>query len=726
MKQAISICVAVWLLAGAGRADVVVQRWGLYKHVQHPGTLTETMAGQKKVLTFDLSALPGGAKVYRARFVPLTGEGYEITAPVQGKDTPLKLVGPYFLWLDATDAVRSAAGARKLELTLQRSYQFSGAKSYLEIAYEGRLKDKPAQAAELNILPRPGQVLLTWKEIWDIAEGNAEITWGEMVKKITRAGCTPLGLFPKDDEREIRYRIYTHTAPITAKNLGAATLIHEARSGSGYIEEGIARGKVGEQGPTYLKAKQALRRVVLEPGKVLPVGYGFHAHTVKFAGKAYYAVTAVVNGAENTVDVSAANAAGPVDQKVRVPEPMFYGANVKKLRSPKDAEHREEWYQWWLREQMTAYPRRYLLTVSYCPQAMAKAAPLTVTRGHAWRNTPEPPGPAARSGVVLAPTGDNPNAFWMGLPTFYHNLRGRFQSKWRPWPQMRNEWLIHWLKRKFQIDEERIVGSIGCWGMMEIERADIYSFLHGWGQPEVTKGFQCWGRSGVWGGPAAYAGRPKDENPYWRQDYARWARENPARETPFFIMHTGWGAHFTEMGWPPFPRFWRAMMDARRPFNYLWRVKHRPAIRRNQSVPAFGNCSLDGMPGNGNRGHGETFGAGINAHLTWDSETIVDEPGKWEMTVVLDDGAPLGECRVDLTPRKCQKFKAKKGQKFRWTCTTTALPAGKPAKKGDKPAPAAGGERLGGGTVTADQWGLVTIRRMRMLKGAQRVVIAGR
>jgi hypothetical protein len=34
-----------------------------------------------------------------------------------------------------------------------------------------------------------------------------------------------------------------------------------------------------------------------------------------------------------------------------------------------------------------------------------------------------------------------------------------------------------------------------------------------------------------------------------------------------------------------------------------------------------------------------------------------------------------------------------------------------------------GGRHLGSGSITADKWHLVTIPRMRVLKGAQRVVI---
>ncbi|KKK63075.1 hypothetical protein LCGC14_2997970, partial [marine sediment metagenome] len=280
-----------------GSAALVSERWGpANAPCTYPGTLKVATAGGGTKLTFDLSALPARTKVYRARFVPLTGEGFEMTAEVGGKPKRLPVVEPYELWLDATEGVRSAvsAGKKAVTFTLHRQWGFKADKCYLEIAYEGRVKDPPAQVAELKVLARAGQALLTWKEIWDIADGNAEIAWGEMVKKVTT--CTPLGLQPKDTDREIRYRIYVHDEPITAGNISRARFVHEVRSGSGYIEERIARGKVGEQGPTYLKAKQALRRVVLTPPTPLPPGYGFYPHTVDRAGKAYYAVVTAVNG----------------------------------------------------------------------------------------------------------------------------------------------------------------------------------------------------------------------------------------------------------------------------------------------------------------------------------------------------------------------------------------------------------------------------------------------
>jgi hypothetical protein len=188
------------------------------------------------------------------------------------------------------------------------------------------------------------------------------------------------------------------------------------------------------------------------------------------------------------------------------------------------------------------------------------------------------------------------------------------------------------------------------------------------------------------------------------------------------------------------------MMDSKRPFVVDWRVQNRPHIRRDLSVPAFGNCSLDDNPGVGDLRNGTAIDSQINGYLSWDSVSIVDEPDRWEMTVILDDSAPLGECTADLTPRKCQKFKAPPGQKFKWTCAALSAPtasdSGKPGKSkgaGNRStgglaaatSPAAGrppaqeaGKLSGAGEALADKSGLVTIPALRMTKGQQRVVIA--
>ena len=141
-------------------------------------------------------------------------------------------------------------------------------------------------------------------------------------------------------------------------------------------------------------------------------------------------------------------------------------------------------------------------------------------------------------------------------------------------------------------------------------------------------------------------------------------------------------------------------------------------LRRDRPVPAFGNCSLDDNPGDGASDPGRAGSDGdptgnINGSLFWDTKSIVDEPDKWEMTVYLYDGdrfgrgkAPADSCTVDLTPRSCQRFKARPGQKFKWTNTSLT----------DK-------KEVQSGEATADKHGLVTLEKVRVTKGANRIAL---
>ncbi|HET6429660.1 MAG TPA: hypothetical protein VFJ30_14680 [Phycisphaerae bacterium] len=710
MRSLLAIALAACTAAAAAQADMVVERWGRYRYTQHKEVALA--AGEKgRVMTVDLSALPRKAAIYRARLVFTSGKGYEVSADRKA----LPLVEPYCLWFDAGEAVRGwvARGIRQGELTIARASRLRPDQVYLEIAYEGKLPEPPEQVTGVKAFHRRGQTFLTWKEVEDLAEGNEDINWGEMAPKV--AECNPMvGIIPKWPQREIRYSVYRHSEPITAANIGEAEFVHDVMQGSVYAEDSIARGRQGEHGPVYLKAGQVLRRVMLAKGEFLPPGTGYHWLTAPKAGKAYYAVVTSINGVENTTAITPANSVGPVEEETASPVPMLVAEEITDLRRPEGAKYIERWYSWWCTEPLSAYPRRYDVAVGFCPQTMATPAAVTITR-EAWNYPIRMPDPSARQDIVLAHTMDVPIGFRMGIPHAHYGLKDFQQARWQSWPMNRQEALIRWLGTELGIDADRISVSMGAWGMMELERPDLYALIEGWGQPGVTEGFQCWDRArGVWGPPDVYSDRPDAENPYVRSDYVRYVLADPARETPFFNIYAIRSAHLTEMGWPPHPRFWRAMIDSKHPFVLHWRVKDQPVIRRDRSVPAFGNCTLDDNPGNGDLRNGLTFDAQINGYLSWVGETIVDEPGKWEMTILLDDSAPLDECRVDLTPRKCRGFRPGPGRKFQWTCTP--LPR-------DPKAVADPAARITGAAET-DRHGLVTIRQLPLRKGAQRVTIA--
>jgi len=336
------------------------------------------------------------------------------------------------------------------------------------------------------------------------------------------------------------------------------------------------------------------------------------------------------------------------------------------------------------------------------------------------------------------------NGYWTGVNDARDTLKGIREGAWKPFTHNRQEALIRWAQQRWEIDEQRIVGSIGAWGMWEIKRADLYCYIHGWGMPEVTKGFLCWNWArGAWGPPEAYEGKPDEANPWVQQDYSRWVREHPEQELPYFQIHTGWGAHFSEMGWPPYPRFIRAMIDTRRAFCMQSRAvgdairAGHITFRRDASVPAFGNCSLDDNIGEGDIRAGRAFGQ-INGYLVWESDTIVDEPGTYGITVWLWGGdshgrnaAPLDACTVDLTPRKCQRFKARAGDAFVWSnvnlTTGEQVEAGQVAAEAvsDKPVkkPEAAKDEKDKKAEQVVPDGLVTLRKLKITKDKHRIVI---
>jgi len=220
-----------------------------------------------------------------------------------------------------------------------------------------------------------------------------------------------------------------------------------------------------------------------------------------------------------------------------------------------------------------------------------------------------------------------------------------------------------------------------------------------------------------------YAGRPDAENPYRRQDYSRYVLSRPRKELPYFAVMAGWGMHLQEMGWPAMPRFFAAMTDTRRAFvaswdqrsSWAWRATpvHREIaagridIRRDRPLPAFGHCSLDDNPGSGETDTGDPNGQ-INGYLLWDTDTIVDRPDGWEMTIWLDESAPKDDCSVDLTPRRCARFVPRPAERFAWANATGKGEAWVVGQSG---------------RVDADRYGLVVLKGLVIGKARHRITI---
>ena len=96
--------------------------------------------------------------------------------------------------------------------------------------------------------------------------------------------------------------------------------------------------------------------------------------------------------------------------------------------------------------------------------------------------------------------------------------------------------------------------------------------------------------------------------------------------------------------------------------------KYYPAEKfaRDRSYPAFGNSSINDKMGDGDPKTGDLEG-GINLGFDW--KEVKDEDGKW--SVRLSNQLAKHDMTVDVTPRRCQKFRPKPGDKFTWTTPPT-------------------------------------------------------
>src|SRR5262249_13833295 len=132
-----------------------------------------------------------------------------------------------------------------------------------------------------------------------------------------------------------------------------------------------------------------------------------------------------------------------------------------------------------------------------------------------------------------------------------------------------------------------------------------------------------------------------------------------------------------------------------RPMVHISKYFGAEKFARNRSYPAFGNSSLDNNMGNGDPKDGDLEGA-INLGFDW--KDVLDEEGRWSVTLAND--LAKDEMTVDVTPRRCQKFKPRPGEQVRWTTSN-----------GDS------------GSITVDKWGLVTVPKVGIKAGKTTVLM---
>ncbi|MFO7900101.1 MAG: hypothetical protein R6V58_13710 [Planctomycetota bacterium] len=435
------LCVALGMVgcSAPSAGQMTVEWWGSQQKCRHRTMTCDRKADGPSGLRYDLSQIDEGARVYHASLrmstdkpkLPVHKRAYMVPGyydplriyaefcprrPVRiyplhrGEDgrpepdeEPLELEPPRYRSFDVTDVVQEwVSGDRpNLGFLVEDFDIWVHWQSTLEVCYAGKPNAPlPPQPEDLRVVHRNGQTFITWTEIDKLIE-EEQVRW-EMFEE------TFLEAFPKMKHtwwksksvprRAVWYRIYRHTEPITAANLAEAERVDEIYPLSGYdrrIHQHTCRGENwqgldpdvivpryviseppdGDLEPTGQSAKGAPEC----RGEQLPLHTGLYVHQVGEPGKAYYAVTVLENGVENTVHFSKANSLpGPVDEAVGPGEPILYRALDQTRRRGRRVTPREsQFYVYWAAPPYHNLPRQPMhLMVSFPGPDPGKAVKL--------------------------------------------------------------------------------------------------------------------------------------------------------------------------------------------------------------------------------------------------------------------------------------------------------------------------------------------------------------
>ena len=535
------------------------------------------------------------------------------------------------------------------------------------------------EVTDIRAVHRHGHTFVTWK---DVADGDAGAKY--------------------------RYSLYRSDHPITAANLDKGELCYH----------GVLNCSAKLFGHVFnMKDRLDVAKpyaIIEEGGKPLPPWSGLAVHTAAKPGKAYYAVIAtdeklkplsvVVPGKSATTTA--------VEEKPGAIQPI-------KLYDSKER-------------------KTYVAQTSITGQ---KGLPLAVSL-HGSQGTG---GPAGEWGDYYLYFGTPAMGYRDGLPgvfTVQENRnkdgnslllrprdaiehpsgRGAFETMWLGYyciPQGANHkepryyrftenrllWMIDWSIKCYGADAQRIsMGGSSMGGLGSINVGFRHSETFAAVYPS-TAPF-------LWWPPSSLHGLQKRDTKALMADgktsYVDYTNSPTfAAECHEDMPFLGWavGRRDPNHNWQEYVNMVKALTANHHGFAFAWNdgghsegarpmatiTKYYPASRfaRNRSYPAFGNSSIDHKLGDGSKDAGDREG-GINLGFDW--KNVIDEENKWSISIANE--LVKDSMMVDVTPRRCQKFKLRPGTECKWTTSAGAS-----------------------GTVRADRWGLVTVPKLVITSG---------
>jgi len=553
-----------------------------------------------------------------------------------------------------------------------------------------------ARAADVKVTDvkaahRNGQTFVTWK---DAADGEAG--------------------------QDFRYSIYRSDQPITQATLGDAELVLRGVFNNSAKLFGHAfwpKDRLDPKKPTC---------IIVEGGKPLPAWSGLAVRTVEKDGRSYYAVVATdLKGAALSKVVPGESATTePVAEKVAPIQPIkLYDSNQRKSYVAQTRISGKKGLP--LSVQLHASSGRggtasgwgdYYLYFSRREWGYRDGLPGVFSVQERSHGKPDQRLIFDSREAIVTPSGTRAmETYWFGyvcVPQWAEHKEPRAY----PFTERRTLWMIRWTIEKYGADPERVYcggGSMGAWGTstFALRHPELFAAVY----PNRPRTRQR-GRPGLVRIPRNQKVMMDDgKTDYFeRMDMVKFVSEHHG-DLPFL----GWccGRHDGFASFKEQIDMVKALTKAHHGFAFAWNdgnhssggrpmrevTKYYPWTKfaRNKSYPAFGNSSIDGDLGTGEvekivngrkrrvleKGNGDLEG-GINLGFDW--ADVVDEADKW--SVALCNVLTEKEMTVDVTPRRCQMFGPKPGDKFKWTNS-------------------AGGT----GEVAADRWGLVTVEKVKLV-----------
>jgi pimeloyl-ACP methyl ester carboxylesterase len=537
---------------------------------------------------------------------------------------------------------------------------------------------------DIKAVCRHGQTFVTWM---DAAEGEAGSRY--------------------------RYSLYRSDEPITQENLAQAEFCYPGVLNNSCKQFGYAysmKDRLDPRHPTY---------ILEEGGEPLPLWSGVAVRTIRKDGRSFYAVMVTDEQYRPVGRIVPGQSAttGAVEERVAPIQPIAVRVSTGSAA-------------------ITGKEKLPLMLSLHGSQA--RGGPSAMGNVFVYFGTPEMgwrdgiPGSFAvfeQRGkmLTLGPRDaiENPDGngavetCWFGYACVPVGASHQ-EPRAYPFTENRLDWMVAWVIARYKADPLRVYSggqSMGGMGSTQwaFRRPDIFAAVY----PRLGRIRQTW-RPVVPKGPKGSLNKAlKGErlmlfdgtSDYYidKMDAAKYAYEHK-EDLPFYAFCCG-RRDWVET-WKANIEMVQALTASRHGFALAWTngghddigakgrtllQKYYPPSKfaRDRSFPAFGNSSIDDNMGSGELDEnkalkdGDLVG-GINLGFDW--QDVVDEEGKWSAKISND--LCQKEMTVDVTPRWCQRFKPRAGEKFQWTDS-------------------AGGE----GEVTADQWGLVTVAKLRLRPG---------